>query len=212
MRIIFILIVLFISFNHNLCAQENAFILSLDYSLNFSAITDEIVSEDAKLSHNAFAKIEYSLSENLSLVSGLGFLNTGTVIESNLGGTLGIEKFTIVSNYNYIIIPIGIKYYFGKFFLAPEIGFGILVHEMEKLTREYSDGSKETEKRKGEFYSGEINQFSIPLILSIGRNFNIKNFDFYLGFKGFYSLTEVVKNVPRNNHYFGLGLLIGAKF
>ena len=57
--------------------------------------------------------------------------------------------------------------------------------------------------------SGEFNDMTIPLILSVARKFKVKKNEIYLGLRAYYGINQIVVDVPRNNHYYGFGYTIG---
>ena len=77
----------------------------------------------------------------------------------------------------------------------------------------YSDGKVEKKSQDEDLYSGKLNSISIPVLLSLGYEFNLGNMSFLSGIMGYYGINKVVRDIPGNNsHYFGLGLLLGLKF
>lgn len=191
-----------------LLAQENKFLLSIEYSPNCSKITDEVVNEKYKLSHNALIRIEYNTKGKIKPSLGLGYLNTGELEKSEIGGQQGIEEVKFIHNYNYLFIPIGVIIKFGKFYFLPEIGLGVNISNKTRQITKFTNGETEKETRDETLISGEFNKLSIPLSLSVARQISIGGKSFSTGCKGYYGINKVVRDVPRNNHYFGLGVLL----
>lgn len=52
--------------------------------------------------------------------------------------------------------------------------------------------------------------FSIPVSLAVGTDFKLAGISFSTGIKGYYGLNQVVRDVPRDNHYYGIGLLVAV--
>jgi len=206
-----IFLIFLFSWNLLLAQDTKTFDLTIDYSPNFSQLSNELVDESPKFSHNSFIKVEFPISNAYSLNLGMGFMNFGTLVKSDIGGGNEIERIKIVSNYHYVNIPVGIKFRFNKFFVNPESSIGILVHEKEKFITYFTDGDKNTEKRDGNFGNGSLNKLPISLILSAGREFKINNMDLILGLRGYYSVSQLVLDVPRKNRFMGIGLLVGIK-
>jgi len=193
----------------SLFSQENKkFGLTLEYSPNYSRITNEVVNERFKLSHNALLRISYHANGKIKPTIGLGFLNTGELESSELGGQLGIESIKFIHNYNYLYIPIGAKISLGQFYVLPEIGLGINVSKKTKQITEFTNGETEKETREETFNSGKFNNLTIPISISVGTDFQMADISFSTGIKGYYGLNQVVKDVPRDNHYFGIGLIL----
>ena len=114
-------------------------------------------------------------------------------------------------SYNYVFVPLGAKISFGDFYVLPEIGLGIKISSITKTKSTFDNGDTEVDSRGNTLFSGEYNTFSIPFSLSIGKEFLIGSVSFSAGLKGYYGINQIVKNVPRSNHYFGLGLIFGVK-
>jgi len=204
----YLILFLLVSTSQILFSQENKFNLTIEYSPNYSGLTNEVVNEKAKLSHNALLRISYNTNGKIKPTIGLGFLNTGESENSEIGGQLGIESIKFIQNYNYLIVPIGIKYTVGKLYVLPELGIGINISNKTKQITEFSNGETEKETRDAGLNSGEFNKLSIPISLSIGTDLELFGKSFSTGLKGYYGLNQVVKDVPRNNHYFGIGLIL----
>ena len=193
----------------SLFSQDNKrFGLTIEYSPNYSRITNEVVNERFKLSHNALLRMSYHANGKIKPTIGLGFLNTGELESSELGGQLGIESIKYIHNYNYLYIPIGAKISLGQFYVLPEIGLGINVSKKTKQITEFTNGETEKETREETFNSGKFNNVTIPVSISVGTDFRMAGISFSTGIKGYYGLNQVVKDVPRDNHYFGIGLIL----
>jgi len=192
--------------------QVNKIKLRLEYSPNYSKLVDEVVNERFKLGHNIFIKTEYSVSERTKVTGGIGLLNTGEKEESVIGGQSGIDKIKFIHNYSYALFPFGAKQNIGKFYLNPEIAVGINISNKFKQITYYSDGQKEVEKKDEQLNIGEFNKITFPILLTFGYEFNKRNINILLGLRGYYSITNVVTDVPRNSHYIGLGILTGIIF
>ena len=162
-----------------------------------------------KLSHLIQARVEYKLRTDLQPTLGLGYLNTGDKIEMKIGGQLGIEEVELRDN--YIIIPVGIRATIGVIYIHPEFAPGINVSKKRIVERRFVDGTDEKKKEDIEIVDGDFNDITLPFILSVGTEVELENLSFLLGLKAYYSVNKVVTDVPRNNHYYGLGLHLGVK-
>lgn len=165
----------------------------LEYSANYSNITDELVDEQYKLSHSLVFRVSYGHNRMIQPTIGLAYMNTGNSIESSIGGTLGIESIKYVYHHNYLYMPFGAKMNFGKLFLLPEIGLGINVSNKTRQITVLSTGESKVEVMDTRLNIQEFNKISIPLLLSIGTDFNIANQSLLTGVKAYYGLNEVVK-------------------
>lgn len=206
----YLILILLLSTTQTLLSQENKFNLTVEYSPNFSRLTNEVANEKFKLSHNALLRISYNTYGKIKPTIGLGFLNTGELESSQFDGQLGIESIKYIQDYNYIIIPFGFKYNLGKLYVLPEIGIGINISNKTKEITEFTNGDTEKETRDAELNSGEFSKSSIPVSISIGTNLELFGKSFSTGLKGYYGLNQIVKDVPRSNHYFGIGLILAT--
>ena len=210
-RIILISTIALLSFQI-LFSQENKFALTIEYSPNFSKITDEIVDESGKLSHNALLRLEYQTKSIVNPTIGIGILNTGEQVKIRFfGGQLGINEIKFIHNYNYVFVPIGVNINFGRFYILPEIGIGLNISNKTKEVRLLTSGEKEITVQDAQLNSGEFNDITVPFMFSYGNYFKIKNKLLVVGFKGYYGLNQLVKKVPRSNHYYGFGINLGLK-
>ena len=60
-------------------SQGKVFSINIEYSPNFSKVTDSFINDGHKLSHNALFRIEYNSLNNINPTIGIGVLNTGVV-------------------------------------------------------------------------------------------------------------------------------------
>ncbi len=203
-----VIILLIICSSHQLSAQKNKFKLSIEYSPNFSKLTDEVVNERFKLSHNGLLRIQYNSKQKFNPTFGLGFLNTGELEKSVIGGQFGIEEVKFIRNHNFLYIPVGVKINFDKFYLLPEVGFGYSISNTKKQVINYTNGETEKVKLDETLMFGEFNKYVIPISLIIAKEFGIGSKTISTGLKGYYGMNKVVKDVPRSNHYFGIGIVL----
>jgi hypothetical protein len=207
----YLILILIISYSQSLLSQgNNKFILTIEYSPNYSRLTNEVVNERFKLSHNALLRISYSGNVKFKPTIGLGYLNTGELEKSEIGGQLGIESVKFIHNYNYLYLPLGVKINYGQFYFLPEIGLGINISNKTEQSTKFTNGETEKETKDVQLNSGEFNNFSIPISISMGTDFKLAGKSFSTGIKGYYGLNRLVKDVPRDNHYFGIGLIIAT--
>jgi len=181
----YLILILLLSTTLTLHSQENKFNLTVEYSPNISRLTNEVVNEKFKLSHNALLRISYNSNGKIKPTIGLGFLNTGELESTQIGGQLGIESIKFIQNYNYLIVPIGFKYSMGKLYVLPELGIGINISNKTKQITEFTNGETEKETRDAGLNSGEFNKLSIPISISIGTDLELFGKSFSTGLKGY---------------------------
>jgi len=204
--IVFFLYVFLVQFAY---AQERNFSFAIEYGPNASKLSNELVSEHWKLSHAVMLRLTHQNASKVKPTIGLGYMNTGYITKSDIGGQLGIEKVSLFSNYNYLFTTLGVKLEVQKYFLLPEIGLGVNLSNKTREAITFSDGSTSSSTNDTQLNFGEFNKITVPASLSIGRQLSIGNKVFSLGLRAYYGITQIVKNVERDNHYLGLGLMMG---
>lgn len=207
----FLLIAFLLSNVYTAFGQENKFYLVFEYSPSFSGITDAIVNERSKLSHNALFRLFYDTNGNVKPTIGMGILNVGSETFSDVNGQFGIESVKFVNNHRYLHIPLGMKITFSELFILPEIGLGINLSNKNTQFTKFSNGETEKITRDQQLLSGEFNGLTIPVGLSFGADLKLWTRPFSIGLKAFYGLNQVLNNVPRNNHYLGVGVVLAMK-
>lgn len=199
----------------SLGAQERKISFTAEYSPNFSNITDQIVpSEISKLSHNVVLRLGYSINSKVSATIGIAYFNVGNaeremeaIWPSSFGNPDSIFKIKSKSNFNYLIIPIGVKYKMGQWHIIPELGLGLYLSNNRIQTSTFPSGETEVTKKEIGLNSGEFSNLTVPISFTLLRGFSIGNKSFSTGLKAYYGLNQIVKDVPRKTQYYGLGLV-----
>lgn len=199
--------------NHGLQSQDRKFSLFIEYSPNMSKLTDEVVDEKFKLSHNAVFRITKYLDGKTMPTMGVGFYNTGEMIISDdlRTTTPEIDEIKYIANYNYVLLTAGIKQVLGKYYVLPELGVGLNLSNRTKQITKYADGRVVKENRESEIFGREFSNVVFPLFVGIGREFKLGNLDFSTGIKGYYNINSTVASSSRANHHYGLGILLSWK-
>lgn len=207
-RITQLILLLLLCASQALFAQDNKFTFTLEYSPNYSKLTDEWVDGKHKLSHNALLRLSYNNIGKFKPTIGISFLNTGELIKVDAYGHSGFDNLKFIYSHNYLVIPMGIKYTIGKVYVLPEVGVGINISNTTKTVTKFTNGDKKSESMNSTLNAGSFNKWSIPLSLSIGTDIDLLGMSFSTGLKGYYGLNQVIEDVPRNNHYYGIGLIL----
>jgi len=193
------------------CQDKN-----LEYSFEFSPLWSAVSGSNSGLSTTgtgmSVARVELRTEKLIEPTGGLALIATGSSTKSELGGTLGIEKVTFSDTYYYLAILAGGKFSFDRYFMLLESGLGYNYSNKTRTKTEFTNGEKETMRDNATLNSGEFNKLTIPLVLSVARKFKVRKNEVYLGLKAYYGINQVVTNVPRNNHYYGLGFTVGIIF
>ena len=210
-------IILFIScftiLIHTVTAQINKFTVGLEYSLSFSNVTSPFTFSEERfmVSHNAFIKSGYVLKTNLQLTFGGGFLNTRQFRSSELVGPQDVKKIESYRNHNYFVVPVGLQYNFGSFYINPEVGIGIDMGHPVKQVTYFNDGS--IIELHGRIIFFQNNEITFPVFLNFGNEFDLGNWKILLGAKAYYSLSKISTGpMSLPEHYYGFGIVTGVKF
>ena len=206
-----LILFLLVCTSHAIFSQGDAkFKLTLEYSPNYSKVTSGFERIGSKVSHNALLRINYIANGKVEPTVGIGFMNTGDLTTSEPGGQLGFESIRIVNSYNYLYVPIGVKFNFGNLYLLPELGIGLNIFNRTKTEATFINGETELRIADLQATSGEVNQWSVPISLSFGFDFVLGTRSFSTGVKGYYSLNQLV-NEGLRNHYHGIGLILATR-
>ena len=206
----YLLLFLLLTFAQTIFSQENKFGLTIEYAPSVSRFTRGGDIEKFNFSQNAVLRVSYNTEGNINPTLGLGFLNTSGIQFHDFSRELfqGQIEMKSIHNYNYVYIPIGVKIDFSTFYLLPEIGFGVIVSNRIKQIKKYPIVNDE---RIVQVVSRDLEVFNtstIPVMLSIGKDFKLGDYSFSTGVKGYYGLNQVTRDRQRNDHYFGVGLLL----
>ena len=195
-------------------AQTKGIKFGVEYSPNLTNVIPDIphTIPGFRLAHNAFFKTEFKISHNISLTTGLGYLNARSFDRIMLGSFMDISVIESVRTHHYVVLPIGLKYNIGSFFIYPEIGLAYNLNNTTQQTTFLTNGTLHQQRFDDEFNNRDNNDFTFPLFLTIGNEFKIGSYSLLVGLKGYYSLNKVANEGLRANRYYGFGLVTGLKF
>ena len=211
-------------------SPDKKFSWSLEYSPSFSNITtptsfsatsSPIFQKNGfRIGHNIFLKADFKLFENLFLTTGVGLLNTTEHASIFLNGTsaLGLPDVNKIESYryhNFLVVPIGLKYKIGTFFINPEIAIGFKLSRPSFQITHLADGSVVKNRYNISQDLWGYKNLTVPLMLTVGKEIPMGPVKLLLGAKGYYSLTKLKYDMPRSqpsSHYFGFGIMAGVKF
>lgn len=204
-----ILSILFIlSYNRGV-GQKTKVHCIIEISPHFSKVSGTPGVSRFKLSHLTTFKIELDLQENISPVFGLGYLNTGDKLNFIVSPSSSTPQ-SYFNNYNYFIIPAGIKIKAGSLLIQPEVALALNIKNTSKVTYVNSNGVTTTDEQ--ELSINQFNKRSIPFLLTIGKEVKFNHFSMLLGLKGYYGLNRLTSNSRFYNNYYGFGMTLGCKF
>ncbi|MDF1699365.1 MAG: hypothetical protein P1U56_26165 [Saprospiraceae bacterium] len=208
----YLFLLLFISLSQFAFSQDDRFGFFLEYAPNFSQTSEE-ESNKIKISHNYTVRLTYRATDRLHATMGFGLLNTGgTQFQDFANQTFqGQVEIKTIRTYNYLYIPIGVKINCSKFYVLPEIGLGAMLSNKNKKTSTRLWNNNEKIIEETSLDAEEFNAFTFPLLLSIGKDFELGNYLVSAGVKGYYGLNRIAKSEESNDHYFGAGFLLAIQ-
>jgi len=140
---------------------------------------------------------------------GIGFLKTGERSTQVFSDIIGAQSITFKDLYNYLTLSLGAKIKVRSLYVLPEIGIGInLSNKLRRIIR-FSDGDVERETFDGALIFGSFNRITVPVAVTIGKEFSVGSQVLAAGIRSYYGLNRVIRDLPRNGHYFGIGLNLG---
>lgn len=192
------------------CGQTSTFSLAINYSPNFSAMTNEVVPARIKVSHDVGATMVYNLTPSLGPTLSFRYFNTGEVTGGKISNHPIIQESTYTYSYAYLQIPVGIRVKIGPVEVLPEIGYAFALSQTV-TSKLVTTNKTEKTKRPEELINGAFNNPVIPISLTLSSDVHIGPVTTQMGIKGFYSANIVAEGVPREAHFYGIGILLGVK-
>jgi len=204
LKILARLTILVFLFSNSIYAQSNRVHYTLDYSLSRSAEAEtDYDSFEPSLGHSIFARAELGKKQHVKYTVGLGYLQSNIIF----------RDYSFMVNYkdeerhyftNYFVIPAGIKFAFGSFYIHPEIGgsYNFSIHTKSYLT------DPEMNRLDGIYSESHLpRSFKINFtsLLTLGYEFKIGSITMLSGINGYLALN------PRFINTYGIGLLVGVK-
>ena len=199
-------------------SQVNKFTVSLEYSPNFSSITNPlrgyVIEQEGsfRFANNLFLKGGYKLTNNLYATGAIGIMGTREFVTADFQDQQEYEKLESNRFHSYVVTPIGFTYYLGSFFISPEIGVGWNVGSRGKNLWYTTDGNEIENEYKDEHGIHHINETSYPLFFSFGNEIRMKSYALVLGAKAYYDLNTLSERDYQTGHSYGFGLLAGVRF
>jgi hypothetical protein len=213
-----ILTILFATTFSVMFGQSNRFGIGLEYSPNFCNTTIPYYEHDNgfRIAQNAFLLAQYQLIGQLHVTAGIGYLEARVFQSADVPPGNQYDLYKIESHvfHHYMVVPVGLEYKFGSFFLRPEIGIGWLLGNTSLdtyYTGSPSDGSSFTQKNKDPDNHRDIDPMTYPLMLSFGHEVNLKSCTLILGVKSYYSLNAIGNRYTESGHYYGFGVSLGVR-
>lgn len=198
--------------------QKKKISLSVQYAPNLSKITSKFKFGKYKLSHIGLIEMQYKISNNILPTVGIGFMSTGETSESIIIRSIGNTSIKSKVSYKYMIVPIGVKLKFSSIFIKPAFGFAYYLSNKNKIISIDENGVK-TKRNEEVETQGEVafNKLTIPVFLTIGKEFRLNKLKVETGVKGYYGLQPIVINTAANsvkskfNKYVGVGLFFAIR-
>ncbi len=198
------IIIAFLFATHSIGAQSDRSKFSLTYSLSRSSKTNLAGGNlDAGLSSSIFSHYEFGERKSRKYSIGLGWLESHFIYRDHSGmqAHRDVEHHYLIK---FIVIPAGIKFFIGSFYLHPEVGashnYGLVIKSHLVDTEMNITNKNHSEYR----YS---RRFELLLFNAFTVGYEIKTPSFIL-------LTAVKSYVafnPSSLNTYGVGLMAGLK-
>lgn len=202
MKIFFAFLFFFVA--NGLFGQTDRTRYSLQYSLNRADATGYGPAQyfDPGVSHNIFMIAELASRRTSRFTIGAGFLHT-KLISSYMDYSTN-ETTEEHSNNHYWVIPGGVKFSFGSFFIHPEIA---ATYNYCCVTNLYAvdvdmniaDEPYEIRKRQASL------EILFASFMTIGYEIKLGSSKILTGLKGYYTPSNLYVNT------FGIGVMVGVK-
>jgi hypothetical protein len=195
-------------------SAQSKFSFGIEYFPSVTNVTHEVgnpYSTGLWPVSNYFLRAGYSLSPKFELTSGLGLLTAREFNYFDANGQLDIETIKSHRFQKYLVVPIGIKYQFGSFFINPDIGIGWNVSNQVKNEFVYTDGRVVSNKYEDKY--SRIDKMTYPVSFGFGNSIQLKSCFVTMGVRGYYNLnqlTTLLGSYP--GHYYGFGVFCGVSF
>ena len=196
--------------------QDNKWKFGFDYNPGITKTVAPVFSFEPQtgfqLGHSGFFKADFAIAKNLELTGGLGYLNARNTITSHVF-QFGEGGSHLLLTHHYLMIPLGLKYSIGSFFIQPEIGFGYNIGNTT-IQRSIGVGGNNKVKWNDPFNNDDNYKFTSTLFLTIGQEVQIGKTTVLYGIKGHRSLRPIApeNTYPNGVWYFGLSLMTGVRF
>ena len=202
MKANFILPFLLITFS--LYSQSDRTRWSIEYSLNQTANIDNVGGNfEPELASSLFGRAELPRKKSSRFTVGVGILQT-RVIYRDYSGNQPFKDEERHYQFDYLLIPVGIKFNFGKFYVHPEIGAG---YNYQFKIKTYHVDS-EINVVDGPFIEDmtpEKFEIRFSTLMSMGYEIKVGTITVLTGVKGFIFFE------PDFITTYGIGLMVGVK-
>lgn len=119
-----------------LFGQNENIKLSIEYTPNFSKLTNNSPNHGLNFSHQFFGRVEFNITQRLGLSVGLGYLNARDKQTYPHDPTLGVKVVDLITNHDYVTIPLGLTYRMRSWLIRPEVGVGYNFSKPGRLQRQ----------------------------------------------------------------------------
>ena len=187
--------------------RKKAAEFNFEYSPSLSSVIF-INDEDPELrwTHNFFAKGLFYLNKNLRFTLGLGYMNTRYHTTLYIGSVHELNGITTTRYFNYLVMPVGLKFNIGPIFLNPELGlaYNIGYHEWKSG---YTQDQMKIKVRSDEGKPYSLNNAVLPVFMTIGYEIKKKEYSILVAVKGYLSMSSIAYD----KHFYGFGPMVGIK-
>jgi hypothetical protein len=187
-----------------LYSQSDRIQYSIEYSLSQTTNIDNVGGKfEPELASALFARVELARKKSSRFTAGVGFLQT-RILDRDYSGNQPFKDEERHYQFDYLLVPVGIKFNFGPFYIHPEIGAG---YNYQFKIKTYHVDS-EMNVINGPFIKDKTpEKFEIRFstLMSLGYEINVGTVAILTGVKG-YIFFE-----PDFITTYGIGLMMGVK-
>ena len=199
-------------------AQESRFSTQVEYTLNFASTTESVPASASSLylpGQQFVLRSAYRFDNHISGTIGLGYMNTRSYYDIQVEGPDELFRITSRLTHHYLMIPIGVKFNFGHFYLNPEFAAARNISNTSRDQFYYGSTSHfEIIKNRStdNLNFNQVQSWAFPVFLGIGQEIPLESVTLTLGMKGYYMLSKTGDRAVVSNHAFGFGVSAGVSF
>jgi len=192
---------LFLLIGLNIFGQADHTRYTIEYSLHYSGAL-ELKTIESSLAHSVFAKVELASKRTWRISFGIAFIQPRIILRDH-SGQQPYRDHEFHYQYNYLVIPAGIKFNLGSFYLHPEIGNIFYQTLLIKTYVVDEEMNKINGPSKDHYSTGQF-EFKLATLMTIGYEVKVGSVNLLTGIKGYFAF-------PGSINTYGIGLVLGVK-
>jgi len=186
--------------------RKKAAAFSFEYSPSLSSVFLDDEDPALRWTHNFFTKGLFYLNKNLRFTLGLGYMNTRYHTTLYIGSVHELNGITTTRFFNYLVMPVGLKFNIGPIYLNPEMGLALNIgyHEWKSG---YTQDQMKIKVRSDNDKPSSVNNTVVPVFMTIGHEIKKKEYSILVAVKSYISMTAIRNGI----HCYGFGPMVGIK-